>query len=320
VTTPQEPRRRRHAGPPQDPYGQQPAPPDGYERPPGYGQQGEPFVTEPLPPSAGYERAPGYGQQPGQARPRDPFAPYQQPDPRYTQPMPPPPGYQQQPQFGPPQPGYQQQPQSGPPQPPGRGRPRRRKHTARNVVLSALGGLVVIIVIASVASSGGGSASPSAAPSSAAPSSAAASSAAAAPAAAPGIGQAVHDGDFSFTLKSVSCGAAAAAAVGGQDGFGEKVPPGAAECIATMTVTDDKGEAQTFFDSNQYAFDKAGRKLSADTDGGIYLTGDQDLKQLNPGITITALVPFQIPAGDSIVRLELHDSAFSGGVTVRVAG
>jgi hypothetical protein len=301
VTTPQEPRRRRHAGPPQDPYGQQPAPPDRYERPPGYGQQGESFFTEPLPPPAGYERAPGYGQQPGQARPRDPYAQYQQPDPRYTQSMPPP--------------GYQQQPQFGPPQPPGPGRPRRRRHTARNVILSALGGLVVIIVIASVASSGGGSASPSVTPSGAA-----ASSAAAAPAAAPGIGHAVHDGDFSFTVKSVTCGAAAAAAVGGQDGFGETIPPGAAECIATMIVTDDKAEAQTFFDNNQYAYDKAGKKLSADTDGGIYLTGDQEGKQLNPGITITALVPFQIPAGDSIVRLELHDSAFSGGATVQVAG
>lgn len=53
-------------------------------------------------------------------------------------------------------------------------------------------------------------------------------------------------------------------------------------------------------------------------DNGIYLTGDKDSAQLNPGVSITALVPYNIPAGDSITRLDLHDSEFSGGVTVRL--
>jgi hypothetical protein len=68
--------------------------------------------------------------------------------------------------------------------------------------------------------------------------------------------------------------------------------------------------AQTFFDSNQYAYDASGRKFSADDKGGIYLKGDQDATQVNPGITIIAKVPFQIPATDKITRLELHDSTF----------
>ena len=85
-----------------------------------------------------------------------------------------------------------------------------------------------------------------------------------------------------------------------------------------MRVTDDKGAAQTFFDSDQYAYDARGRQFSADTNGSIYLHGDQDATQVNPGITITALVPFQIPRGDRITRLVLHDSAFSGGVAVTV--
>jgi len=46
------------------------------------------------------------------------------------------------------------------------------------------------------------------------------------------------------------------------------MPPGTTECIVTLQVTDDKGEAQTFFDSNQYAFDAAGRKLTADSNTG----------------------------------------------------
>jgi hypothetical protein len=43
------------------------------------------------------------------------------------------------------------------------------------------------------------------------------------------------------------------------------------------------------------------------------MTGDQDAAQVNPGVTITAPLAFNIPPGVSIVKLELHDSAFSGG-------
>lgn len=134
---------------------------------------------------------------------------------------------------------------------------------------------------------------------------------------ASGIGQVVKDGDFAFVVKSVSCGAQAAAAVN-SGGIGETVPSGALECIVTLTVTNDKTQAQTFFDSNQYAYDAKGRQYSADSTGSIYLSGSQDATQINPGITVTAPVPFQIPAGDKIVKMVLHDSAFSGGVTVRV--
>ena len=130
-----------------------------------------------------------------------------------------------------------------------------------------------------------------------------------------GVGTKVYDGDFAFVVNNVNCGAAAAAAVNG-GGFGENVPAGAQECLVSMTVTNDKSQAQTFFDSNQYAYDAQNRQFSADTTGSIYLKGDQDATQVNPGVTINAVVPFQIPANDSIVKLELHDSAFSNGVEV----
>lgn len=134
----------------------------------------------------------------------------------------------------------------------------------------------------------------------------------------PGIGQVAQDGDFAFVVGNVECGAKADAVVEGSDGFGETIPAGAQECIFPMNVTDDKGTAQTFFASNQYAYDAAGQQFSADTDATIYITNSNDDTQVNPGITITAFVPFQIPVGDKITKLVLHDSAFSGGVTVNV--
>lgn len=125
------------------------------------------------------------------------------------------------------------------------------------------------------------------------------------------------DGDFAFTVEDETCGAAAIRAVD-PGGMGYAVPPGATVCVFTIRVTDDKATAQTFWDAAQFAFDTAGRRFSADLDGAAFLRGDENGAQVNPGITITAEVPFQVPAGDRIARLVLHDSVASAGVTVRV--
>ena len=181
--------------------------------------------------------------------------------------------------------------------------------------------LVAAVVVISIISNaiGGGKTSPTSATTEAPTGNAGLSATTGAPAttALPGVGTKVHDGDFAFVVNSLTCGAPAAAAVNG-GGFGENVPAGAQECLVTMTVTNDKSQAQTFFDSNQYAYDAQKRQFSADTTGAIYLKGDQEATQVNPGVTINAVVPFQIPANDAIVKLELHDSAFSGGVSVAI--
>jgi len=81
------------------------------------------------------------------------------------------PGWPQQRQFPPPgpQPGqWQPQPQYGPPGPRGPQRPRRKKHTARNVLLSA-GGVLVLLVIVIAATSHGTAATPTASAGTSAP-------------------------------------------------------------------------------------------------------------------------------------------------------
>ena len=128
----------------------------------------------------------------------------------------------------------------------------------------------------------------------------------------------VYDGDFAFRVNSIGCGQAEAQAVYNNSHVTGTLPAGTKECIVKLWITDDKKEPQTFFDSNQYAYDAQGRQFSAD-DNGTYLTGDKDDTQLNPGVSITAFIPFNIPSGDTITELKLHDSDFSDGVTVRVA-
>lgn len=178
-----------------------------------------------------------------------------------------------------------------------------------------LGGLIVLAIIINATSSGAhntqtaSSSSPATAPVTSATGDTAAP--------ASQIGQVVKDGSFAFTVQSVQCGAQAAAAVNA-DGAGETVPPGAQECLVTMTVQDIKGSAGTFFASNQYAYDADGHQYKADDMASTLLPNANDDSQVNPGITITAIVPFQIPGSVTLTKLVLHDSAFSGGVTVRL--
>ena len=85
-----------------------------------------------------------------------------------------------------------------------------------------------------------------------------------------------------------------------------------------MTVTDDTGTSQTYFSGNQYAYDPAGHQFSADATATEALVSADDDTEVHPGATINVIFPFQIPVNDRIIRLELHDSAYSNGVTVDV--
>jgi hypothetical protein len=130
-------------------------------------------------------------------------------------------------------------------------------------------------------------------------------------------GRVARDGAFAFRFKGITCGFAATLAVYSDPGVTGAQPVGTTECIIKLRITDDKRTAQMFFDSAQYAYDARGHQFSADVDS-VDLAGDKDNTKLRPGVSITALVPFNIPAGNSITRLELHDSVLSGGVTVRL--
>jgi hypothetical protein len=135
-------------------------------------------------------------------------------------------------------------------------------------------------------------------------------------AASASIGQVAKDGDFAFVVKNVTCGSDADAIVSTQ--ADETIPPGAQECLVTLSVTADKGSPQTFSTDAQHAYDPAGKEFDADENAGLYSLANGDGEQVNPGVTITAVVPFQISATDSLASVELHDSLLSGGVVVKI--
>lgn len=133
--------------------------------------------------------------------------------------------------------------------------------------------------------------------------------------AAAGMNQAVRDGKFEFTVTKVQCGASQ---IGSND-FGVKAQ--GQFCRVSLTVKNIGDKAQMFDGSSQHAFNAAGQKYDADTAAAIYLGDEANsfLKDINPGNSVNGTVVFDIPKDAAITKLELHDSAFSGGVTVKVS-
>lgn len=277
---------------------EQPGQPDGPQRPLGN------VDPRPITPQPGqqYPSPPGPQFPPGQQYQPYPGPPYQPPGAPYGQP----------PQYGPPQPGPSAY-QYGYPPPPAGHPPRKRR--GRWVLLYILAALAVVIVIGQLA--GGGNKGQPAAGGSTGDSGGASAQSAPASHAAPNPHAVVRDGDFAFRFLGMNCGPGAAARVYSEPDLTGSLPPGSKECLVKLRVTDDRGEAQTWFASNQTAIDAQGHRLSTD-DNDIFLAAAHENTQLNPGVSITALVPYNLPKGDRIVKLELHDSVLSFGVTVRL--
>jgi hypothetical protein len=89
--------------------------------------------------------------------------------------------------------------------------------------------------------------------------------------------------------------------------------------IVNLTVANTGNEPQSFFVQNQKLFDEQGREYAADTMAALSMNGDDAMIiDMNPGFSAKVMVPFDVPTGTDPESVELHDSAFSGGVTVHV--
>jgi len=129
----------------------------------------------------------------------------------------------------------------------------------------------------------------------------------------PGLNTPVRDGKFEFVVTGMQCGQTQI----GDETFGEKAQ--GQFCLVSMRVTNIGDEPQTLFGDNMVVFDAEGRKYSADTGAAIYLDESNTfIEEINPGNSLDGTVVFDVPAGLIPVSIELHDSAFSDGVKVRL--
>lgn len=206
--------------------------------------------------------------------------------------------YPQQPQWpsGQPQQAQPVQQPAAPAEPP---KKRRKKWPW---VVAVLAVIVIIGIVNSGNGASGGSSN---------------SDGAAAPAAdAAGIGQSVRDGKFEFTITSIT----QAKTVGDTQFGGGATAQGTYE-IVHVTIKNISDQPQTLSDTDQYLYDAQGRKFSADSSADVWMSNGSSnvlFQQINPGNSVTGQMAFDMPSGDKPVKAELHDSAFSGGATVKL--
>lgn len=127
----------------------------------------------------------------------------------------------------------------------------------------------------------------------------------------PGIGEPAADGKFTFVVNGVDCSATE---------IGSEYLSTTAQgqfCMVDVSITNTGNEAQSFFGDNATLFNAEGQEFSADSEAAIYLEDSSSLyEEINPGNSLNSKVVFDVPAGTVPTAIELHDSAFSGGVTV----
>jgi hypothetical protein len=127
------------------------------------------------------------------------------------------------------------------------------------------------------------------------------------------IGDPVTDGQFTFTVNSVKCGESSiGSGVFAADAQGEY-------CLVSMKVQNTGGESQFMDSSNQLMF-IGDKEYSTSSDALLALDDSENffLEEINPGNAVEGVMVFDIPKGGQPDRLELHDSLFSGGVTVNI--
>lgn len=126
------------------------------------------------------------------------------------------------------------------------------------------------------------------------------------------IGETARDGKFEFTVNGIECGQQQ---IGGQY-VNEKAQ--GQFCLLDVKVENVGDRAQSLFAENQYLYNEQDQEYSADSEA-TFTVNPQDttlFEEINPGNALNGTIVFDVPEGANIVRAELHDSAFSGGVEV----
>lgn len=128
-----------------------------------------------------------------------------------------------------------------------------------------------------------------------------------------GVGDAVADGDFTFTVTDFECGET-------KIGKGPFASEASGEfCVATVNVENIGDESGLMDSSSQYLY-IGDKEYSADSDAVLASSDAQNffLEEINPGLSVDGIIVWDIPEGESPDYLELHDSPFSGGVRVNL--
>jgi hypothetical protein len=130
------------------------------------------------------------------------------------------------------------------------------------------------------------------------------------------IGDEVQDGSFTFKVTNVETGAQALG-----DSFLRSEAQGM-YVLVHVTVTNIGTESALFTSANQTLLDAQGREFDADAGAALMNVPDSEsfLTDINPGNSVKGVLVFDVPEGLSPAAIELHESMFSSGALVSLAG
>jgi hypothetical protein len=136
------------------------------------------------------------------------------------------------------------------------------------------------------------------------------------PAASAGIGTEVQDGSLAFTVTDVETGVRVLG-----DSFLRTEAQGM-YVLVHVSVRNIGSESETFTGANQTLLDAQGREFTADSSAALINVPDSEsfFTPINPGNTVEGVLVFDVPEGLSPAAIELHESVFSSGVLVTLAG
>ena len=135
----------------------------------------------------------------------------------------------------------------------------------------------------------------------------------------PKFGTLVKDGDFSFRPSQLVCNITSV----GSNSNADLTTATGQYCRVTIWIYDHSKAQQMVDVTAQYAVDNKGRQYpgssSADSAGNPNLNSGLglDTMNLNPGLSVTGYLYFDMPKNDTPVYFIFHDSSFSNGVKER---
>ncbi len=188
---------------------------------------------------------------------------------------------------------------------------------AKHKVLTVIG---VLVILAIIGAASGGSKSTNNKSANATTSSSSNSSVSTQTAAAtPKLNQPANDGKFQFTITSFSCGQTQ---ITQPDNSYSTSQAQGQFCQMNLNIKNIGTVAQNFDDSSQYVYDSNNKQYSASSDGTITANPSSSqfatLENVNPGVSISGIVVFDVPKSVTPVYAMLHDSGASNGVKVNL--
>lgn len=187
----------------------------------------------------------------------------------------------------------------------------------RHKILTGIGIIVILFIIGSAA--GGGKKTVATQTENNNSPSTSSSSTKVPTASVPGLNQPADDGKLQFTVTSMQCNQSQ---VESPDDSDVTQTQGAPYCIVNLNVKDISTAAQTFEADSQYLYDASGKQYSVDDTASITLESESSQfvedPTVNPGVTLTGQLVFDIPSTVTPTYAMFHDSSLSDGVKVNL--